>query len=123
MMTDLSGTNHSPSFNVSDENSSTPYNFERPPLGEGGVSIPVVNDARVFAEFIDKFPAVVNYYTRLTEQEIINFYSESFGEPISQERKRERLTVYYLLGGISTRVVISEQDNQQQVDVIQEDSL
>jgi len=123
MMAELSGTEQSSSsFNVSNESTSTPYNFERTPLGSGDIFIPVAGDARVFAEFVDKLPAVVNYYTRLSELEVVDFYSESFGEPISQERKRERLTVTYLLGDISTRVVISEQDEQQQVDVIQEES-
>lgn len=121
MMTELSSTEqNASSFNVSSETTSTPYNFERPPLGSGDIFIPVTGDARVFAEFVDKLPAVVNYYTRLSELEVIEFYSESFGEPVSQERKRERLTVTYLSGDISTRVVISEQDEQQQVDVIQE---
>lgn len=121
MMTELSDAEQNPSsFNVSSETTSTSYNFERPPLGSGDIFIPVVADARVFAEFIDKLPAVVNYYTRFSELAVIEFYSESFGEPVSQERKRERLTVTYLLGDISTRVVISEQNEQQQVDVIQE---
>lgn len=80
--------------------------------------IPKVSDARVFAEFKDKMPAVVNYYTRKTEQEVISFYQQAYGEIINQERKRGRLTLNYSVEGKSIRVVISQQNNMRQVDVI-----
>ena len=105
------------------EPTSTAYNFERTPLGEGDIFIPIMADARVFAEFVDKFPAVVNYYTMASEQDVIDFYSESFGEPIEQDRKRQRLTLVYMLDGTTSRVVISQQDDKRQVDVIQEESM
>jgi len=98
------------------------FRFERPIPQEGDIYLPVLDDAKVFAEFIDSLPAVVNYYTYATEEEIITFYTENFGEPIEQERKRGRLTVTYYLDNIATRVVISEQDNYRQVDVLQEDA-
>ncbi|MFD2165942.1 hypothetical protein ACFSJY_06645 [Thalassotalea euphylliae] len=96
------------------------YNFERPIPMEGDVVLPILDDAKVFAEFIDGYPAIVNYYTYASEDDVIAFYSGNYGEPIEQERKRGRLTVTYYLDEISTRVVISEQDNYRQVDVIQE---
>ncbi|WP_286261670.1 hypothetical protein [Thalassotalea atypica] len=105
-----------------EKSSATAYNFERTPLGEGDIFIPIMADAKVFAEFVDKLPAVVNYYTMASEQDVINFYTESFGEPIEQERKRQRLTLIYVLDGASSRVVISQQDEKRQVDVIQEES-
>lgn len=107
----------------SGDTNSNAYNFERPLPNEGDVYIPVLDDAKVFAEFIDSLPAVVNFYTYATEDEIIAFYSENYGEPVEQERKRGRLTIIYYLEDIATRVVISEQDNYRQVDVLQEDAM
>ncbi len=106
---------------VSQQANVAPYNFERS-SGDAVTFIPLMSDANVFAEFIDRLPAVVNYFTFASEEEIINFYNNSFGEPIGQERKRTRLTVSYYLDGIATRVVISEQDERRQVDVLQEES-
>ncbi len=100
--------------------SSAPYNFNRAPLADGDIFIPMLPDAKVFAEFVDKLPAVVNYFTMAAESEIINFYTEVYGESIAQERKRDRLTVSYYVDGVATRVIISEQDNYRQVDVLQE---
>lgn len=98
------------------------YNFIRPIPEEGDVFIPVLSDAKVFAEFIDELPAVVNFFTMASEDEIIAFYSDNYGEPVEQERKRGRLNVTYYLEDISTRIVISEQDNRRQVDVLQENA-
>lgn len=108
---------------ATEEEAVTPvYNFERPIPAEGDVQIPVMDDARVFAEFIDDLPAVVNYYTDATEEDVIAFYTEYFDQPVEQERKRGRLTVIFYLDDISTRVVISQQDQYRQVDVLQENA-
>lgn len=100
-----------------------PYNFERPERHEGDIQLPVMDDAKVFAEFIDSLPAVVNYYTYSTEEEIIAFYTDLYGEPVTQERKRGRLTINYYLENIATRVVISQQNQFRQVDLMQEETL
>lgn len=107
---------------TSEQSSVAPYNFERSASGEAATFIPLMADAKVFAEFVDRLPAVVNYFTMASEDEVISFYNENFGEPIGQERKRERLTVSYYTDGIATRVVISQQDDYRQVDVLQEES-
>ncbi|WP_448211135.1 hypothetical protein [Colwellia sp. MEBiC06753] len=98
------------------------YNFERPVQQTGDISIPVLTDAKVFAEFTDQLPAVVNFYTHATEDEVIAFYANYYGEPVDEQRKRGRLTVIYYHNDIATRVVISEQDNYRQVDVLQENA-
>jgi len=82
--------------------------------------IPLLDDAIVFANFDETLPAVVNYYTAFSEQEIIDFYQQSYGESISQERKRGRLTLIYQADDLAKRLVISEQNNKRQVDVIVE---
>ncbi|NMP31359.1 hypothetical protein HII17_07280 [Thalassotalea sp. M1531] len=116
-LSDLSGEE---ALGNDDEFNPNAYNFERPIPQEGDVYIPVLDDAKVFAEFIDSMPAVVNFYTYATEDDVIAFYTENYGEPVEQERKRGRLTVIYYLEDIATRVVISEQDDYRQVDVLQE---
>ena len=39
--------------------------------------IPYLADAKVFAEFTDELPAVLNYFTLHNEQEIIEFYQQN----------------------------------------------
>ncbi len=87
---------------------------------ESGFSIPTIANAQVFADFSDDIPAVLNYFTRATEEQIIDFYQQSFGESISQERKRGRLTLTYQQETKNIRVVISQQNKKRQVDVIVE---
>ena len=91
-------------------------------INNGVIDIPVIEDARVFAEFSDELPAVINYFTNSTEAEIITFYQQSFGEATSQERKRGRLTLRYQEGDEAMRVVISQQNKKRQVDVIIENN-
>ena len=63
-------------------------------------------------------PAVVNYFTKKTEEEIIAFYQKEYGEPLQQERKRGRLTLNFSQETNNIRVVISQQNSVRQVDVI-----
>lgn len=84
------------------------------------VDIPMLTNAQVFANFTDELPAVLNYFTSSTKEEIIDFYQQHYGEFISQETKRERLTLTYQQEIHTMRVVISQQNNKRQVDVIVE---
>lgn len=84
------------------------------------ISIPMLDNAQVFAEFTDEMPAVLNYFTLATEEQVVNFYQQQFNEPTSKERKRGRLTLTYLKGEQAIRVVVSQQNNKRQVDVIVE---
>lgn len=87
-------------------------------INNGVIDIPILDNAQVFAEFTDKLPAVINYFTRSSEAEVIDFYQQAFGEPYSQELKRGRLTLQYQEGEEVMRVVISQQNKKRQVDVI-----
>ena len=84
------------------------------------IEIPMVENAQVFADFTDDIPAVLNYFTSSTEEQIIDFYKQNFGEAIFQERKRDRLTLTYKKEEQTIRVVISQQNNKRQVDIIVE---
>ena len=84
------------------------------------ISIPMLDNAQVFAEFTDEMPAVLNYFTLATEEQVVNFYQQQFNEPTSKERKRGRLTLTYLKGEQAIRVVVSQQNKKRQVDVIVE---
>ena len=77
---------------------------------------------KVFADFSDDIPAVLNYFTSSTEEQIIDFYKQNFGESILQERKRDRLTLTYQKEEQTIRVVISQQNNKRQVDIIVEET-
>ena len=82
------------------------------------VSIDVMSDARIFAQFDQEIPAVVNYFTKMSEQNIIDFYQGKYGSPNSSVRLKGRLTQKFNHDGRRFRVVISQQDNYRQVDVI-----
>lgn len=82
------------------------------------VYIPVLENARIFAQFDDTTPAVINYFTSKTETAIIAFYNDNYGQASHSERKRGRLTLHYQQGSLQIRVVISPQDKLRQVDVI-----
>jgi len=84
------------------------------------VSIPMLDNAQVFADFTDDIPAVLNYFTSSTEEQVIDFYKQSFGESIFQEKKRGRLTLTYQKEKQTIRVIISHQNNKRQVDIIVE---
>ena len=84
------------------------------------VTIPMVDNAQVFANFTDGMPAVLNYFTLATEDQIIELYQQHYGEPTSQDRKRGRLTLTYQQEKQSIRMVISQQNFKRQVDVIVE---
>jgi len=87
-------------------------------ISNGAIDIPILKDALIFAEFTDKLPAVVNYFTQSSEAQVINFYQQAFGAADSKERKRNRLTLQYTQGEEMMRVVISQQDKKRQVDII-----
>jgi len=79
-----------------------------------------VADAQVFAEFTDKYPIVLNYFTSESDVNIINFYQEKYGDIASRSLKRERLTLFFTHNKNRIRVVISQQNNKRQVDVLSE---
>ncbi len=82
------------------------------------ITIPTVSDARIFAEFKDEMPAVLNYFTRKTEKEVIAFYQNEYGEALQQERKYGRLVLNFVQEKKAIRIVVSQQDHMRQVDVI-----
>lgn len=88
------------------------------PVSFAQTEIPILEKARVFADFRDELPAVVNFYTKQSEDEIVSFYQKVFGEPVNQERKRGRLILKYQHNDKNIRVIVSKQNQHQQVDII-----
>ena len=80
--------------------------------------IPLMADAVIFANYDDELPAIVNYYTQASEDEIILFYQASFKKELTKERMRGRLTLNYNTDDRTITVIISPQNNKYQVDVI-----
>nr|ALK44219.1 hypothetical protein [Colwellia sp. C1] len=78
----------------------------------------MLTNAQVFADLTDDLPAVLNYFTSASEEQITNFYQQHYSDAISQERKRGRLTLTYQQKKHTIRVVISQQNKKRQVDVI-----
>lgn len=100
--------------------SSSIYAFEVKNANQQNIIIPMISNAQVFANITDELPAVLNYFTSATEEQIIKFYQQHYGDYISQERKRGRLTLSYQHAKKAIRIVISQQNKKRQVDVIME---
>lgn len=93
----------------------TPFSYAEQQVA---ISVAKTADAQIFAEFTDKYPAVLNYFSKASEQEIISFYQQQYGDVIEQERKRGRLTMHFIKDEEKVRVVISQQNKKRQVDIL-----
>ncbi|WP_076419690.1 hypothetical protein [Colwellia sp. UCD-KL20] len=82
------------------------------------VTIEVMNDAKIFAQFDDEIPAVINYFTTSNETSIVNFYEEKFGQAITSNRRKGRLEKSFVKDKHNINIIISEQNNFRQVDVL-----
>jgi hypothetical protein len=96
------------------------YALEDSEASSKNIIIPMMANAQVFAELTNDIPAVLNYFTNASEEQIINFYQQHYSDSRSQERKRGRLTLTYQQDKHNVRVVISQQNRKRQVDVIVE---
>lgn len=96
------------------------YALENMEASTNSIVIPMTTNAQVFADFTDELPAVLNYFTSATQEQVIDLYQQHYGEYLSQETKRGRLTLTFQQEKQSIRVVISQQNKKRQVDVIVE---
>ena len=88
------------------------------PISYAQTDIPILEKSKVFADFRDELPAVINFYTKQSEDDVVNFYQKAYGEPVSQQRKRGRLVLKYRHKDKNIRVIVSKQNQYQQVDII-----
>lgn len=88
--------------------------------GQSDISatIPVIDGANVFAQYNDDMPMVVNYFTQHSEQDIINFYQEKYGDAVNSTLKRGRLSLVYRVNQQQLTVIISTQGKIRQVDAM-----
>lgn len=87
------------------------------------VTVPVLDNALVFASLTDEMPAVVNYFTSEDEASIISFYEKSYGDIINRVNRYGRLTLTFINGDNMIRVAITQQNQKRQVDIIVEQSV
>lgn len=82
------------------------------------MSVEMMEDAKVFAQFDDKIPAVVNYFTKNNENDIVAFYEKQYGQSILSERRKGRLEKSFTKDSYNIKIIISEQNNFRQVDIL-----
>ncbi|WP_371189046.1 hypothetical protein [Thalassotalea maritima] len=80
--------------------------------------IAVLSDARVFAQFNDKYPAMVNYFTKADIATIKQFYNTQYGSPFSERVQYGRLEMQFEHLETDIRVIVAEQKHHHEVDVI-----
>ncbi len=88
---------------------------------EIGFDIPLLEDAQVFADFKDKYPVMLNYFTQSSFTEVETFYNQQFGGPIYQQTRYGRLELTYSHMNNKVRVIVAEQNNKREVDIIVEE--
>jgi len=81
------------------------------------ISIPKLDNAQVFAEFNDELPAVANYFTPSSQEEIVSFYKRQYGEVVQLDDKYGRLTYHFANNSQKIRIAISTQGEVQEVDI------
>jgi hypothetical protein len=92
--------------------------FAKNETNKNNIVIPVIDKAQIFAELTDGTPAVLNYFTESTEDQIIDFYKNNYGSALFNEKKHNQLILVYKQASQTIRIVISQQGNKRQVDII-----
>jgi len=92
--------------------------FAKNETNKSNIVIPVIEKAEIFAELTDGTPAVLNYFTESTEDQIIDFYKDNYGSALFNEKKHNQLILVYKQASQTIRIVISQQGNKRQVDII-----
>ncbi len=82
------------------------------------ITIPIVQDAQVFSKFDDKYPAMVNYFTKSSFNQVTVFYSDQFGAPLSEQVQYGRLELKFSNNNHEIRVIVDDQVNHREVDLI-----
>jgi len=82
------------------------------------VTVPLTEDAKVFAKYVEDYPVVVNYYSQASEQEIIDFYTEQYGPVMETINEKQRTRVIFMHEGKVATIIISAQGKAQQVDIL-----
>ncbi|TKB45724.1 hypothetical protein [Thalassotalea mangrovi] len=86
---------------------------------EAVAEIPLTADAQVFSRYDDDFPAILTFFSQLSEAEIKSFYNDQLGQPTSEKTVYGRLELKYAWDEKSYRVIIdSLQENHREVDVL-----
>ncbi|WP_068545279.1 hypothetical protein [Thalassotalea crassostreae] len=84
------------------------------------VELATVEGAQVFSKFDDKYPAMVNYFTKNSFAQIQEFYQNQYGAPVSEQTQYGRLELKYQHMNHNIRVIVAKQNNHREVDVIVE---
>lgn len=86
--------------------------------GSLNIDIPVLADGQIFSQFSDSYPAMVNYFTLNSFEEVTQFYSNQFGTPLSEQTVYGRLELTFEHMQQQIRVIVAKQENHQEVDII-----
>ncbi|MCH8536575.1 MAG: hypothetical protein LAT66_02275 [Alkalimonas sp.] len=79
---------------------------------------PMADDAREFARLDDKLPAILSYFSQHSQAELAQLYRQAFGSPAQEASRYGQLELLFIQPSERIRVVISSQQQWQQVDVM-----
>lgn len=79
---------------------------------------PKADDAREFARLDDKLPAILSYFSQYSQAELAELYRQAFGAPANESSRYGQLELLFIQPSERIRVVISSQQQWQQVDLM-----
>ena len=80
--------------------------------------IPLPDDAQEMARLEAKLPAVLHYFSRQSQQELLLFYVMALGEPNQQKTLVTQQQLYFFREQQQIRVVIAERNGWREVSVM-----
>lgn len=92
--------------------------FSGASLANNFFDVPLYADAREFARLDQKMPAVLSYFSQQTPSGLRDFYISQLGEPSSEQLLYGRLSLHFNVNNQQVRIIISSQQNWQQVDIM-----
>jgi len=82
--------------------------------------IPLPADAREQLRLEQKLPAVLHFYSRASQQELLSFYLQHLGQPSQQKVVAGQLQLNFLRNGEQIRVIIAERNGWRDVSLMVE---
>lgn len=79
---------------------------------------PQAEDAREFARLDDKLPAILSYFSKHDQAELAQLYRQAFGSPAYETSRYGQLEMHFIQAPNRVRVIISSQQDWQQVDLM-----
>ncbi len=80
--------------------------------------IPLPADAQELARLEAKMPAVLHYFSKQSQEELMLLYITALGQPVQQKTVASQLQLYFLREQQQIRVVIAQRNGYREVSLM-----